>query len=571
MAYTIYKSDGTPVIVNDNSISVEFYDTTGGSTGLGSGIRLVGRNAIDYGVPIAQNFLQMTENFASSGTSRPDGTAALQGMLWHNKTVNALFLKTGIGDLNTDWNRIPRINPTLTPQDGDIQVTGLSASIYVNGSWTSIPTGSSFPLSIGNGGTGETTPQAARNALMPSQGGNSGRFLTTDGTNMSWATIAAGGVSSVSGTTGRITVSGAPSTPVVDIASTYVGQTSITTLGTITSGTWGGTTISIANGGTGQTTANAALNSLLPNQSSNAGRFLTTDGTNTSWAAIAPGGVTNVTASSPVNSTGGATPNISLSAAYGDSINPYGSKVANLVLASPNGSAGIPAFRSLVFTDVSGFSSSTGTALNTLVSRGSGGAVELGQVTAAGPVIGQNLLVLRGLGTGLEGGQIVLGYGNASSITGQDNSTWNIDVTNTNQFRVFRINSAGLTIDPLLISENGDAIFVGDITAFSTSDRRLKTGVEVIPDALDKIMNIKGITYNWNEKAAELYSKDTNVRETGVIAQDIIEVLPEAVTTREDGFLAVRYEKIIPLLVEAIKMLKKEVNNLHAQLNRAQK
>lgn len=59
-------------------------------------------------------------------------------------------------------------------------------------------------------------------------------------------------VTSVSGTTNRITVTGT-TTAVVDIAATYVGQTSITTLGTITTGTWNGTTVAVANGGTGQT------------------------------------------------------------------------------------------------------------------------------------------------------------------------------------------------------------------------------------------------------------------------------------------------------------------------------
>lgn len=62
-----------------------------------------------------------------------------------------------------------------------------------------------------------------------------------------------------------------------------VVSSSLTSVGTITSGTWNGTTIAIANGGTGQTTANSALNALVPSQTGNAGKFLSTDGTNTSW------------------------------------------------------------------------------------------------------------------------------------------------------------------------------------------------------------------------------------------------------------------------------------------------
>jgi hypothetical protein len=72
------------------------------------------------------------------------------------------------------------------------------------------------------------------------------------------------GVSSVSGTTNRISVSPTSGAVIVDISATYIGQSSITTLGTITTGVWNGTTIAIANGGTGQTTALSAFNALSP-------------------------------------------------------------------------------------------------------------------------------------------------------------------------------------------------------------------------------------------------------------------------------------------------------------------
>lgn len=69
-----------------------------------------------------------------------------------------------------------------------------------------------------------------------------------------------------------------------------VVSSSLTSVGTITTGVWNGTTIAIANGGTGQTTANAAFNALAPSQSGNAGYFLTTDATNTSWTNTIDGG-----------------------------------------------------------------------------------------------------------------------------------------------------------------------------------------------------------------------------------------------------------------------------------------
>lgn len=104
---------------------------------------------------------------------------------------------------------------------------------------------------------------------------------------------------SISGTSNRINVtngSGVSGSPTIDIASTYAGQNSITILGTVATGVWNGTTIAVANGGTGQTTANTAFNALAPAQSGQSGKFLTTDGTNTSWSSsgIGSGTVTSV-------------------------------------------------------------------------------------------------------------------------------------------------------------------------------------------------------------------------------------------------------------------------------------
>ena len=82
-------------------------------------------------------------------------------------------------------------------------------------------------------------------------------------------------------------------------------------------------TLPIANGGTGQTTANAAINALLPSQTSNVGKVLTTDGTNTSWEVNGTGTVTSVTGTAPVSvATGTTTPVISMAAATG-SVNGY--------------------------------------------------------------------------------------------------------------------------------------------------------------------------------------------------------------------------------------------------------
>lgn len=76
------------------------------------------------------------------------------------------------------------------------------------------------------------------------------------------------------------------------------GSASITTVGTITSGIWNGTAIAVANGGTGATNANSAFNNLAPAQTGNGGKFLTTDGTNTSWVS---GGIGDALTGNPLS------------------------------------------------------------------------------------------------------------------------------------------------------------------------------------------------------------------------------------------------------------------------------
>ena len=102
----------------------------------------------------------------------------------------------------------------------------------------------------------------------------------------------------------------------------------------------------------------------------------------------------------------------------------------------------------------------------------------------------------------------------------------------------------------------GGLSVTGDITAFYTSDQRLKDNVTPIEDPLTKVLSISGNTYDWNENSGK------EGHDVGVIAQEVLEVLPEAVTTRDNGYLAVDYQKIVPLLVEAVKELSAKVKDL---------
>ena len=111
----------------------------------------------------------------------------------------------------------------------------------------------------------------------------------------------------------------------------------------------------------------------------------------------------------------------------------------------------------------------------------------------------------------------------------------------------------------------GDLESTGDIIAFSSSDRNLKDNITVIPNALDKINAISGNTFTW--KSPEYLDTDrftsTGEADTGVIAQEIEALgLPGITTTRDDGSKAVRYDRLIPVLIQAVKELSAKVTAL---------
>lgn len=255
-----------------------------------------------------------------------------------------------------------------SPSNGQTIVYNSTTSLWEKNT-VSLTAGVNGTLPIANGGTGATTASAALTSLgaypasnpngytsntgtvtsvtgtapIASSGGNtpaisiSQATTSTDGylSSIDWNTFnnkqAAGTyVTSVSGSTGRITSSGG-TTPAIDLAS-----------GIVTAGTTGSS-------------------SLIP--------VITVDTygrvTSITTASNPQGTVTSVTGTSPVASSGGATPAISLASGYGDTQNPYASKTANYVLASPNGSAGVPTFRAIVAADIPTLNqNTTGTASN---------------------------------------------------------------------------------------------------------------------------------------------------------------------------------------------------------------
>ena len=119
------------------------------------------------------------------------------------------------------------------------------------------------------------------------------------------------------------------------------------------------------------------------------------------------------------------------------------------------------------------------------------------------------------------------------------------------------------------LSVTGAITATGDITAFY-SDERLKSFEGKIDNALDKVSNLNGYYYTGNNVAAE-FGYDTEHRQVGVSAQEVEAILPEVVKTApisadgETDYKTVQYEKLVPLLIEAIKELKAEVEELKSK------
>ena len=96
-----------------------------------------------------------------------------------------------------------------------------------------------------------------------------------------------------------------------------------------------------------------------------------------------------------------------------------------------------------------------------------------------------------------------------------------------------------------------------DVVAYVSSDKRLKDNIKNIANPLEKLEKLNGVEFDWNDKQ-DLYKG----HDIGVIAQEVEEVLPEIVETREDGHKAVKYDRMVALLIEAIKEQQKQIDEL---------
>ena len=169
-----------------------------------------------------------------------------------------------------------------------------------------------------------------------------------------------------------------------------------------------------------------------------------------------------------------------------------------------------------------------------------------GQLKLTGTTVGGSDINVSG---GSDGHCVITVTGHNSNVSkltidGRGNGTGSGGVTNIAEF--------------IVTNTTAEFKCKGDITAFASSDATLKKNITPISNAVDKVLSISGNTFTWNEKS--IYNGEEG---TGIIAQEIEALgLPGVTETRQDGTKAVRYDRLVPLLIEAIKELSNKVKSL---------
>jgi hypothetical protein len=137
-----------------------------------------------------------------------------------------------------------------------------------------------------------------------------------------------------------------------------------------------------------------------------------------------------------------------------------------------------------------------------------------------------------------------------------------VDQINLNKKVLVNAVALGVNIAPSATAGRIDAS--NDIVAFSSSDERLKDNITPIANALDKVKSLTGVEFDWKPEHKEAHGHEGH--DTGIIAQQVLGVMPSAVRTNDTGYLAVRYEKLIGLLIEANKELAARVEELEKKI-----
>ena len=204
--------------------------------------------------------------------------------------------------------------------------------------------------------------------------------------------------------------------------------------------------------------------------------------------------------------------------------------------------AGATMTGTLVFPDTEGITVGAGTDMK-LYSNGTNGRCEVASAFTVGNIGSTEYLI-----GGSVNAQVDLYYDNNIKLS-----------THTNGIYIDEALGVGTTPS----STTGEIRATNEITAYYSSDSSLKENVKTIENALDKVNALRGVEFDWTDEHIKARGGEDGYfvrkRDTGLVAQNVKEVVPEVVAKRNDGTLGVKYEKLIGLLVQAINELSAKV------------
>lgn len=610
MAYTITRTNGqNPIVIPDGTINTE------------TSVILVGKNYANYGAILDQNFLRLLEN--SSNTTPP--SAPITGELWWDSANRTLKVYTGTAWKNVGSTTSQPNKPTGANNVGDLWWDSANGQLWAYDGNTL-----DFKLIGPIGGTGGIVSEAITdtnnvNTNVISMTINSSRYailspnpltFTPKNTIPGFATIAPGlNLASTTLVSNNKFVGIAKDSDALggNFANAYMrSDTSTSTTGTLSvlnnNGLRVGTSnnlqmyVESPNAVIHNTTSLGLMNfrvrnlggninamDIYPNGNIVANFDLTVAG-NISFSNTTNDLVITGTSASVNQGTGalrlaigglGVAGNINTGGSQNNFVgnvrasNIQANSAINAVTVTAssgftgailtNSQPNITSVGALSSLTVSGLISAPGGISGTLITNAQPNITSVGTIanlTVSGTTNLGNVSTVRV--SGGSPGQYLITDGNSNlsftSITGNNN-------TIAYFFGNVLTGNANLTFNGSSLYVGGAINATGDITAFFTSDARLKKDIEPISNALDKVNSLQGVSFDWNELGVSLFDSEYFVpaREVGVIAQQVKAVVPEVVTERSNGYLAVNYEKLVPVLIEAIKELKAEVDALKSK------
>jgi hypothetical protein len=439
------------------------------------------------------NGLQVANNAYIQGQLQVQGTGS-SAIIQNNLIVGpTVAAPTGGGSLYLNNTVFSLYSSGQANIAGTLYVTGPSTGLYVSNN--AIINGNTRINGIATiiGSTSITGTIGASNFSGTSSGTNTG-----DQTN-------------ISGTAGNIT------------AATNSTLTTLSALSLPTSQLSGN--VSITAGGTGQITQQAAINALTGTQTS--GRYLRSDGTNATLSVIQAADLPGIT------TLGVLTSNVTANGTSAFTIN-----IANPSIAATAFPLNIIGQLGWQTAGVGGPINITAGAANS-ATGGTGGTVTITGGAGFSGNPGGSVVLAGGLGAGAANGSVQVASGTRMLISNTASAT------SCTTGALVVTGGIGLT---------GSIYAGGNITAYS--DARVKDNLVIIPDALNKVLQLNGYTYTRTDES------HLGQKQTGLIAQEVLNVLPEAVSGSEETGYGVNYGNMVGLLVEAIKELKVEIEEL---------